>query len=317
MEGAMSDDANRRFEALSAQRHEIVEALAAQVRQCVARSDTDHDVFHGCIDWHSAAHGFWALTAAARVAGRDDLGAYVRDRLTPAGIAREQALLARRPGFEMPYGRAWFLRLAIEFERAFADARLAAMADDAAASLKRWFEERPADPDALSYDSAAWALINLRAWGRHRGDAALVAFVDAIVQTRFVPFEAACDATRDERRRSFMAGCTNRAWLVSEVLPRAEFIAWLARFLPDPQALAPVTAPANPHLYGLDFSRAWGLWRLFRKSGDVRYLDLYVAHVSIAYEHPQWWRGSYEAVGHWVAQFGMFAAMPLFDEDYW
>jgi len=310
----MTARAQDRLEALVERRTEIVNALAAQVRMCVERDDTSHELFHGCIDWHSATHGFWALTAAARIAGRDDLGAYVKGELTQRAIAAERTLLARRPGFEMPYGRAWFLRLAIEFERAFGDERLRAMAEDVAASLIAWLKDGPVDPDALSYDSASWVLINLRAWGSHRADAATIVLVDEIVRARFVPFDAPCRVDRDERNRSFMAGCTNRAWLVSETLAGDDFKAWLDRYIPNPDAIEPVVKPANPHLYGLDFSRAWGLWQLYRRSGDERYRDLYVDHFSLAFDNHRWWRGGYRTVGHWVAQFGMFAAMPLFED---
>jgi hypothetical protein len=31
--------------------------LAPIIEEQIARVDTNHDVFHGCIDWHSAVHG--------------------------------------------------------------------------------------------------------------------------------------------------------------------------------------------------------------------------------------------------------------------
>jgi len=113
-----------------------------------------------------------------------------------------------------------------------------------------------------------------------------------------------------------MAMCTNWAWLVSETMEPARFKPWLKDFLPDPGAISPVTRPANAHVYGLNFSRAWGLWRLWQRSGDARYLELYRSHLEPTFDRPGWWRGDYRVVGHWVAQFGMFAVMPLFEPDY-
>lgn len=312
----MSDGVTAQLDQLRAQRADIAAALLEPIDTCVRRHDTDHTVFSGCIDWHSSVHGFWALAAAARTAGRSDLGDVVMARLSAEGITAERHMLNRRQRFEMPYGRAWFLRLAIEFERAFDDPRLRPMADDVATSLVNHFSAAPVDPASVSYSSASWALLNLRAFGRHTGRGELVEFVDTIVASRFVPIDAPCRAGSDHARRSFMAGCTNWAWLVSETLDQDEFNAWLARFMPDPSALHPVERPGNAHLYGLDFSRAWGLWRIYRASGDRRYLELYLDHFTTAYAHPDWWRGDYEIVGHWVAQFGMFALMPLFDPDY-
>lgn len=302
--------------ALDARKAEFMDLLTAPVRACVQRDDTSHILFNGCIDWHSSVHGFWALTAAARITGAEDLGAFVRDRLTPKGIAGERRYMNERPGFEMPYGRAWFLRLAIEFERAFDDRRLRAMADDMARSLASEMSSGEVDPYSSSYDSQSWALINLRAYGVHTGQSDMVAQVDDIVERVFVPIDGPCAANHDAGRRSFMAVCTNWAWLVSETMDGLAFVSWLGRFLPDPVTLQPVEKPANAHLYGLNFSRAWGLWRLYKRSGDERYLTLYRAHLEPTIDRPTWWRGDYQVVGHWVSQFGMFAIMPLFEPDY-
>lgn len=303
--------------ALDARKQEFIAGFVEPVKACVQRSDTSHPLFHGCIDWHSSVHGYWALTAAARLTGNEDLAAFVKSRLTRQGIALERQYVQDQPGFEMPYGRAWFLRLAIEFERAFKDERLRAMADDIAASLKAALESDGIHPLSSSYGSQSWALINLRAYGRHTEQEALVHFVDEATRARFLDVDAPCPADLDRRRRSFMAICTNWAWLVSNVLETEKFRAWLEVFLPDPQALEPVQRPANPHLYGLNFSRAWGLWRIYRHSGDARWLTLYRAHLEPVFDTPDWWRGDYQVVGHWVSQFGMFATVPLFEPDYY
>ncbi len=303
--------------ALDGRKGDFVAGFAKPVKACVQRRDTRHHLFHGCIDWHSSVHGFWALTAAARLTGRDDLAAFLRTALTPDAIALERAYMDERPRFEMPYGRAWFLRLAIEFERAFDDRRLRAMADDMAKSLMDHMTSGGIDPLSSSYESQSWALINLRAYGAQTGRSELVSFVDTIVKNGFVKFDRPCRADLDHRRGSFMAVCTNWAWLVSETMDAAAFKAWLERFLPEPESIEPVKRPANAHLYGLNFSRAWGLWRLYRRTGDERYLALYRAHLEPTFDRPDWWRGDYQVVGHWVSQFGMFAVMPLFEPDYY
>jgi hypothetical protein len=121
-------------------------ALAAAVREALARRDTDHIAFHGCIDWHSAVHGTWALTAYTRMTGDIQYAPFIADILTPEKIAAERAFIASRPDFEMPYGRAWFLRLALEHRRAFGSAALTSMADDLLASLLAVYRARQPDP---------------------------------------------------------------------------------------------------------------------------------------------------------------------------
>lgn len=113
-----------------------------------------------------------------------------------------------------------------------------------------------------------------------------------------------------------MAGCTNWGWLVSEVLKKDEFTKWIDQFIPNPELIKVTQNPANSHMYGLNFSRAWGLWRIYKKTNDERWLRLYLEHLEFAIQRPSWWSGDYRTVSHWVAQFGMFALIPLYEPDY-
>ena len=131
------------------------------MREALARTDTDHIAFHGCIDWHSAVHGTWALTAYSRMTGDTRYAPFIAEVLSPEKIAAERAFIAARPDFEMPYGRAWFLRLALEHERAFGSDALKPMADDVLASLLAIYAQRQPDPRRGSYQSDSWALINM------------------------------------------------------------------------------------------------------------------------------------------------------------
>src|SRR4051794_27244767 len=87
------------------------------IADAIRRRDTPHAIFHGCYDWHSAVHGHWALLRIARVTGEQRFAEVATDELTPDRLATEATLLRDQPHFELPYGRAWFLRLAIEYAR--------------------------------------------------------------------------------------------------------------------------------------------------------------------------------------------------------
>ncbi len=284
--------------------------LAALPRACVQRRDTAHPLFHGCIDWHSAVHGIWALVAASRITGDRSYLSVATALLTPAAIARERAWLAAHPEFEMPYGRAWFLRLAADYQRQTGDARLAGMARDVAQSLVARFARRPPEPSSRSYDSDSWALLNLQHYARHTGDAALADVVAGHVRASFADVPGTgCPAEAEELvQRGFMPVCGNWAWLVGLHMQPAPFSAWLVDFLPPASPLLrPVTAPGTAHEHGLDFARAWSLWFLWERSGDPRYLAAYLAHLRTALQQRDWWAGDYDSVAHWVAQFGMLA----------
>ena len=87
-------------------RNQMLETLAETIGKAVRRTDTQHPVFHGCVDWHSAVHGHWALLRIAATTGKDDeLAKWVASALTPDGIVAEGTYLREHPEFEMPYGR--------------------------------------------------------------------------------------------------------------------------------------------------------------------------------------------------------------------
>ena len=313
MSPVRADDSDA-LAAIKASRAAQADALASAVADCVARRDTEHPVFHGCYDWHSAVHGVWALAAHARVNGDDKHRPLIRSLLTPEAIAAERAYLKDNPAFEMPYGRAWFLRLAVDYKRAFGDDSLDAMATEVADSLVAYYRSSPPDPLATAYDNASWALINLRQYGAYAGKAQVVRFVDDAVRARFLD-DAACPLLAAEvETREFMAICTNRAWLVGQVMRDAAFGEWLQRFLPPSLSILPITQPASVHQAGLNFSRAWGLWGLYARTGDARFLTAYRAHFEAGHAREDIWNGDYDKYRHWIPQFGMLALVLTHDE---
>lgn len=306
-------DANDELTAFQRERDRFALELTEPIAACVTRRDTAHPAFRGCIDWHSSVHGVWALSAYARVTGDGRYRDLVRSLLEAPALKAERAYLTRHAKFEMPYGRAWFLRLAIDYRRAFGDDRLDAMAEDVAQSLMAHYTRVAPDPRAVAYKSATWALINLHDYGVFREDPKIVAFVRAKVRAHYLEREA-CPLRMEVETREFMAVCTNWAWLAGKVLPRSEFKAWLRDFLPPGLAIEPIEDAASVHQAGLNFSRAWGLWNLYRMTGETRFLEAYLRHFKSTFARPDIWNGDYDTLSHWVAQFGMLALIVSYDE---
>src|SRR5688500_2448018 len=57
------------WDAFVEQRDDVLVDLGVPILDCPLRNDTSHPAFHGCIDWHSAVHGTWALLALYRLTG--------------------------------------------------------------------------------------------------------------------------------------------------------------------------------------------------------------------------------------------------------
>ena len=305
------------MQALLQARREIAGNLVEPIRAAVMRRDTGHSAFHGCIDWHSAVHGTWALVAYTRMTGDTLCAPLIEETLTPENVAAERRLLRTRPDFEMPYGRAWFLRLAREHALYTGSAALAPMADEVLDSLLAYYRARTPDPHRGSYASDSWALINMLEYATWSGHDAASAAVRRLVEAHFLDHHGrGCDYALETGH--FMAVATNWAWLVSKVLPHADFARWAQNFFADAGLPRPVVSPVNWHHHGLNFSRAWGLWALHAAGApgdDAReaYRMAYAIHFHATYDTPALWRGSYQGVAHWVPQFGMLALQPLFE----
>lgn len=298
-------DAAARFRAFLTDAPHWIDLLSDVPAQHVLRHDTAHPVFHGCIDWHSACHGVWALIAHRGTTHEARHAGIVDRLLMPDQLALEASDLKSRPDFEMPYGRAWFLRLALEDRRVTGSTRLTFIARDVALSLIDYYRGHPPEPFVREYANASWALINLLDYGlvENRGDAA--------------------DFARQEARRlagalDHLPGAEEAQWpdfmavvpSFCELLVRAgavEVPSVLEKAGKNILALRPVETPTRPHHHALNFSRAWSLFALFDASDDEQVLALALDHLETGLSHPSWWRGDYRAVAHWVPQFGIFA----------
>lgn len=296
-----------------------------QIASHAARRDTDFAAFHGCVDWHSAVHAHWALFRLARLKIRPGLARAADVRLTPRAVEEERRLLQENPGFELPYGRAWFLRLALEREAwaretgAAEPDLLTPMADEAAASLLAHFEEFSPSPFIGEYASPTWALAQLRAYLASRADARKLARADALIEKALAAGAAGFDS--DFARPEFFSLHANWAYLAATARPEA-VPGLLARRPDEDSALEPVTrhvpyphAPAkNPelsaHSLGLNWSRAWGLKALSRAAPEAaraRYAAAYERHVEQALKEKKRWAADYLRYGHWVPQFAVYA----------
>jgi hypothetical protein len=282
------------------------------IAQAVARRDTQHAIFHGCYDWHSAVHGHWALLRIARVTGESRFSDAATAELTHDRITTEARLLHEQPRFEMPYGRAWFLRLAIELEiTELIDAtRLRSMAAQVASSLVKQYAEVAPYPDAREYASASWALVQLAAWAKHTSDRALAATAQRLIEDTFLDPGDVPGLSHDHERSDFFSPRANWLYLIAHTQPMATLVRMLDAAALDDAVLAPVLVNGSAHHYGVNWSRAWMLHRL-ALVGPPGLRELceraYAAHVAVGIRDHERAAGDYMAYGHWVPQFAVYA----------
>jgi len=309
-----ADDPERAWASFLEARGDHLGALGEVVLDCVGQIDTTHPVFRGCIDWHSAVHGIWALHALYRLTGDDAWLEAAEAALDPAGLEEELAQLrAGRLDHELPYGFAWLLALAREREEATGATDLRPLAAEIAQRLEDWMRGLSASQILAGarhdeYDNLSWAALNLYQHAAWSGDDERAAVAEAVV-IQLAALDHALPLTADTAPSGFFPPALHRARAILEVLPPGEAADWAEGFLTPPEhlALAPLTSFPGAHEAGLNFSRAWGLWRLADHTGDPAWRDLYRAHVEAHINQPAYWAEDYYRHSHWVPQFGIYA----------
>jgi len=288
-----------------------LDKLVQPVVDCFQKNDSNHPVFNGCIDWHSAVHATWAIIKYQNLTMSSTHQALLKSKLTKNGIEKEFQYIKNNSFFEMPYGRAWFLRLVVEYENVYGDDLLKEMGDYIANSIVEYYKDVEPNPTEGDYKNPSWALVNLNHYAKHRGNQSWEYFVNGKVLDYFVNYNVPCTDLVKSNTDGFIDICGNWAYLVGEVANLPNYSEWVANFI-DVKKVLPVINTDNLYLKGLNFSRAWAYWNIYKYTGDEVYLEIFNEHFSTQFKLTSWWSGDDYKVTHWVAQFGIYAmAMAL------
>lgn len=288
-------------------RSAFLRSLGDGIVQTIARPDTAHAIFHGCYDWHSAVHGHWALLRLSRVLAEPRFAEAASAELTPERIVAEAQLLRDRTSFEMPYGRAWFLRLAIEHAVVTGGHALDGMANEVAQSLVENYDHVAPSPATREYANGSWAIAQLGAWARHTGSAALERWVAQTVADNFLDPEDVPGFDDDRAAYEFFSPRANWLYLVAHARPASLGHMLEAAGL-DERSLAPVKVSGYAHHYGVNWSRAWMLHRLAILHPEHRLArEAFDAHVEVGLVDHARAAHDFMAYGHWVPQFAVYA----------
>jgi hypothetical protein len=246
-------------------------------------------------------------------------------RLDDDAIEEVAAELRAEPEYEMPYGRAWLLRLVSEHEEWHRERygqpslRLRALGDQTAASLLTSFAASPPDPRIGDYRNGSWPIAQLVANARHTKDRALEAKVVDLVESRFATRPVTWAETTDEDPSAFFSSWWSWVYVIATTFDRDRTLSLLRpESIPD-EALTPIPDPGvanDVHHLGINWSRSWAIKAFARhtiaKLGaqheqSKRLVAAYHAHVLAGRERHFRYRGNYLAYDHWVPQFAVYA----------
>jgi hypothetical protein len=320
------------WQAFKADRVEFLETLAPAFVSCFKRHDSLIDplspIFHGCLDWHSAVHAAYSHHVLHRRTGDETYLKLIEDQFAPQGVslipleeAYEKAKAPEYPLTENPYGFGWFLVLARERETSLGLKDLRPMADFAAQQMVSWFETRLSTGDVDTYvftethANYSWSLMNLDLWARFTGDKELAKAVTAAAEPlRSKTVDARCDlATEVTRATGFQSPCLMRLAALAQIYG-SKAKGFITDRLPTGLQIAPVEKPPSCHAGGLNFTRAFALWKLYQLTGNTDYRDNYTELIRFHVAHPELYIGEsyvqepdYMCYSHWVAQMGVRA----------
>jgi hypothetical protein len=289
-------------------------------------------VFNGAFDWHSAVHGHWTLVRALRVdPDRSQLGEahareieeYLEGALNPTDLAREVEYARSRPGFEVPYGRAWLLTLCAEMrqmQHPLMD-RLEDLESEAQQALNRWCQKLNRPVRSGQHDQSMYSLGHFFDWATVVGDSASLDRIRKIAlrhhgEDRQLPWHL------EPSNHDFLSPTLETADLLRRVLSPADLKTWLQQAVP---VLLDGTWPAETvtcpdptdgklaHLDGLNLSRARALQAiaLHFKTEEPDLHDSLTQQAQIHRQaglqgiHPEHYAGS-----HWLASFALEVVHP-------
>jgi len=284
-----------------------IENLSQAVFASVKRVDTSYPVFHGSVDWHSSVHGYWALIRASKYSQNNQYLDFVIDTFNSTLLDKERLYLKNNKDFEMPYGRAWFLRLAIEYESVTKLKTLRLMADEVAQSMVDYYKIYTPVPGLGEYDNAEWAFRNLYDYAVFTKNKEMIKFVNSNINL-FLDTDLQFSIENDSSLYpEFFSRFGNYFHLLEVLVDSETFIQILDSFGSDNQSMAPVTLFKNNHHFGINFSRSWGLWSIYKKTNNINYQNAYLDNVIMGLQDFYVYEKDYKSYGHWVPQFGIYA----------
>ncbi|WP_424382641.1 DUF2891 family protein [Mycobacterium sp.] len=288
----------------------VARALSAPIAACVVRDDTSHPVFHGCIDWHSAVHGNYALRVISRLTGDPKFVDIAKSVISADGLRSELASLnAGQLDQEIPYGFAWFLIL----NRESASADMAPLALEVTSQLRRWITDHVEGPElsATEYQNLSFAVFALHRWYMRFAPDDAATLRRTIVSVLARRWKEPCSQA-SRRTSGFFDPCANLLLALSDAHiadPNVMDNADLARVLDTVTSVRPLSPHevTSVHAAGLNFSRSWALYVAATALGRKQLVDVADQYFLATFNAPELWRENYRSYSHWVAQFGVHA----------
>lgn len=284
-----------------------------------------HPAFYGCFDWHSSVHGHWSMVSLLRqfptLSNADEMKKMLLHNISKENIEKEVAYFdgKHNKSYERTYGWAWVLKLAEEIHTwndetaRQLEKNLQPLTD---LMVEKYIEFLP----KLNYPirvgehtNTAFGLTFAWDYANTVGHKPLKEIIEKRAK-QFYTNDADCPISWEPSGYDFLSPCLQEAAIMKRVLPTSEFKTWFGNFLPqmkDENYQLPMGEVSDRidgklvHLDGVNFSRAWALYRIIKDLPEYNHLRN-MANEHINYSLPNVVGDSYEG-GHWLGSFAIYA----------
>lgn len=276
-------------------------------------------VFRGAFDWHSAVHCHWTLARALQIGLEEKLAnqchAVLESSLNENDLEQEVRFAEERPGFEIPYGRAWLLQLSTELRESKSplSSRLGPLENLARRDLLRWCSRLEHPVRSGQHDQSMFSLGLFHDWAISNNDEECVESIQSVARRHH---ENDCDlpCRFEPSNHDFLSPSLATVDLMRRIFSRDEFNSWIKSAVPDlcegrwPATVVQCPDPTDgklSHLAGLNLSRSWMLSAIAdaMEQDPVEIHSLAQRHeiAGLAGVHPEHYSGA-----HWLASFAMY-----------
>ena len=288
----------------------VPKTLAAPIAECVVRSDTEHPVFHGCIDWHTAVHGNYSLRVVSRLTGDKEFVDIAQSVISSDGLRSElTSVNTGQISEELPYGFAWLLIL--DREAALGD--MAPLAVAVSSQLRQWITDHVEgnELNSTEYQNLSFAVFALHRWYLRFAPKEAATLRRTVVSVLAKRWREPC-SQESRQIAGFFDPCANLLLALSDshvADPGIVGDADLASILDAVTAARPLAPQDLPsiHAAGLNFSRSWAIYVTAVALGRKQLLEVADGYFLATFNAPELWREDYRSYSHWVAQFGVHA----------
>ncbi|MDD3458970.1 MAG: DUF2891 domain-containing protein [Weeksellaceae bacterium] len=285
-----------------------------------------HPAFYGCFDWHSSVHGHWSLVKLIKdfpkLQIRDSIITQLKENINSKNIQQEINYFKREQeyAYERMYGWSWLLKLQSELNSwDDEDGRRLASELEPLSELivSRYLEFLPKLNYPLRvgmHGNSAFGMSFAYDYAVQIGNEELKTLIESTARRLYLK-DKNCPIEWEPNGFDFFSPCLQEVDLMQRILARDEFNFRIVDFLPQLKNTKFNLNPAEVsdrkdghlvHLDGLNFSRAWVMYRLAKSMpNEFGHLKA-VADRHLAYSLPVITDGSYEGE-HWLASFALYA----------